>query len=72
MNDSCIVESRMEEILKQKVKWDIYKCDDLILMQAIFNNNEGTEFPKINTFATVRENVDIEEIFSVFTTLKRK
>jgi hypothetical protein len=72
MNDSCIVLRRDREILHRHVIWLTFKCDDLIIMQSIFSDSENSELPKLNPFATVKKDVDIEKIFYIFSTMKKK
>jgi hypothetical protein len=71
-NDSCIVLRRDREILHRHVIWLTFKCDDYIIMQSVFSDNEKSELPKLNPFATVKKNDDIEKIFYLFSTMRKK
>jgi hypothetical protein len=69
--DSCIVLRRDSEILKRHVIWITFKCDGLIIMQSLFSDSKKSELPILNPFATVKNNVDIEKIFYIYSTMRK-
>ena len=71
MQDTCLVITRRVEILKQTVRWMIFKCDDMILMQSIFQDSPESKSPKLNPFITVYKNNDIEKILYIFSTIRK-
>jgi hypothetical protein len=71
-DDSCTVLRRDKEILHRTVIWIIYKCDDETVMQAIFHDDEKSDLPKLNPFVTVGKHVDLEKIFFIYSTLRKK
>jgi hypothetical protein len=71
-SDSCIVLRRDRDILHRHVIWLAFKCDGNIIMQSIFSDSENSEIPKLNPFATVKKNDDIEKIFYLFSTMRKK